>query len=173
MKKIINFSFVLFLICLIFITFYQKPKDVIILAKNNTLINNSLDEYINTNGVSISVEYYNNDEELMNLLRNGKYDLVLCPMTNEKELNYNKLIKKIDKSKIPNYRNIKEEYMIDSNNYIPLYIDNNELYGAFITSNNIKNLNVIDYLLKADVNASLIKDNNFICINWASEKFYL
>ena len=63
--------------------------------------------------------------------------------------------------------------MIDSNNYIPLYIDNNELYGAFITSNNIKNLNVIDYLLKADVNASLIKDNNFICINWASEKFYL
>ena len=173
MKKIINFTFIICAICLIVINIYKPHKDMVVLVKKGTDISDVISAFSSEHRSLVSIEFYNNDLELFNLLKNGSYDFVIAKGTQNEYLSNNKLINTIDKNDVPNYRNIEEEYMNDSNLYIPLYKENSNLYVMYFTSNNKKAISLMDYLLKADVTAEIIKNNNFENINWASARFYL
>ena len=84
----------------------------------------------------------------------------------------NKLIKTIDKNKIENYRNLKEEYLDNSKYYIPFYIDNDILYGISFISNKKGTLDLTEYLLRGNVISQIITVNKYQNINWAAE-YYL
>ena len=173
MKKIINFTFIICVLCLIVINIYRTPKDLVILVKKGTDITDTLSLFSSEYSASVSIEYYDEDSELFNLLKNGNYDFVIAKENQNELLFKNKLINSIDKKDVPNYRNIEDEYVNDSNLYIPLYKENSNLYVMYITSNNKKAISLMDYLLKADITAEIVKNNNFENINWASARFYL